>query len=104
MSRRPPIRAANFLPLAVKFITALTGYRRTRPHRARLYKTCVIYKLPYGIKEDAGLYGDADVSREMSHVSLDTFYCLGIPRLLRVISSKRETVENLLNDEENVVE
>lgn len=32
MSRSPPIRAANFLPLAVKFITALTGYRRTRPH------------------------------------------------------------------------
>lgn len=86
MSRRP----LNFLPLAVKFITALTGYRCTRPRRARLYKTCVIYKLPYGIKEDAGLYGDADVSRKMSHVSLDTFYCLGVPRLLRVISSKRD--------------
>lgn len=88
MSHRPPIGAANLLPLAVKFIAALTGYRRTRPQRAPVYTTCVIYK-PYGIKEDAGLCGDADATREMSRVSLDTFYCLGIPRLVRVISSNR---------------
>lgn len=90
MSRRPPIRAANLLPLAVKFITALTRYRCTRPRWLRLHKTWVIYKLPYGIKEDTALYGDAHLSREMAHVSLDTFYCLGLPRLPHVISSKAD--------------
>ncbi len=48
----------------------------------------MIYRLPHGIKEDSRLYGDADVKQEMSHVSLDTFHCLGIPSFLRKISSQ----------------
>lgn len=63
MSHRPVIRVANFLPLAVKFITVLTGYHLTRPHGTQLNKTCVIYKLLYRIKKDVGLFRDADVRR-----------------------------------------
>lgn len=91
MSRRPPIRAANLLPLAVKFIAALTGYRRSRPRRARLYKTCVIYKLPYGIKERMPGYVGMQMWAERWLMFLwILFYCLGIPRLLRAISWKRD--------------
>lgn len=73
MPHRPPIRALNFVPSAVKFITALTGYLSIRPHGGFDSTERVIYKLLYRIWEDAGLYRESDVSREVSRVSRDTF-------------------------------
>lgn len=102
MSRRPPMRAANFAPLAVKFITAPTGYRPTHPHGAPLYKTCVIYKLPYGIKG-----GRCRVIRGCRCESRCLVF-LGVLLLSGNSSSPADgegvKVENLLNEEENVGE
>lgn len=65
MPHRPTIWALNFVPSAVKFIIALTGYLYTRPRGALTLLKRVIYKLLYRIWEDAGLYREADVSWEV---------------------------------------